>query len=87
MRKFIPVLALGAMATFLACRPVAPTPGPNEAIDPVCDYCRDLACIVVPITVATPRADYLGKTYYFCSENCRDAFLKDPPKYLQKTKA
>jgi len=25
---------------------------------------------------------YKGKTYYFCSENCREEFKQDPEKYL-----
>jgi YHS domain-containing protein len=28
--------------------------------------------------------EYQGKTYYFCCENCKDAFLKDPEKYVQQ---
>ncbi|MFP4081499.1 MAG: heavy metal-binding domain-containing protein [Candidatus Aminicenantes bacterium] len=27
---------------------------------------------------------YQGKTYYFCSEKCKDAFVKNPEKYTQK---
>jgi YHS domain-containing protein len=29
-------------------------------------------------------AEYQGKTYYFCCENCKEKFLKDPEQYLQK---
>ncbi len=28
------------------------------------------------------RSEYLGKTYYFCSEHCKTAFDRDPEKYL-----
>lgn len=28
--------------------------------------------------------EYKGKTYYFCCENCKEAFIKDPEKYTQK---
>src|SRR5437899_12014579 len=31
---------------------------------------------------ATQRADYEGKTYYFCAPGCRKAFESDPHKYL-----
>jgi YHS domain-containing protein len=84
MRTLLPGIALIALA---ACSPVRTAAGPGEAIDPVCAYCRDMACIVVPVTKETPRAEYMGKTYYFCSDSCRDSFLKDPEKYLPKPKA
>jgi YHS domain-containing protein len=32
----------------------------------------------------TPKYEYEGKTYYFCCENCKDAFIKDPEKYIIK---
>jgi len=28
--------------------------------------------------------EYEGKTYYFCCEGCKEKFVKDPEKYLQK---
>jgi len=28
--------------------------------------------------------EYEGKTYYFCCENCKDAFMKDPEKYAHQ---
>ncbi len=64
-----------------ACRPAQVTPGPGEAVDCVCATNRDLACITVAKSPDTPHADYQGRTYYFCSEHCRAAFLKDPEKY------
>lgn len=75
-----------SIAVLFGCRPVVPIAGPGEAIDPVCAYCRDLACIVVPVTADTAKADYKGHTYYFCSDRCRDSFLSDPEKYLPKGK-
>ncbi|MES1210941.1 MAG: YHS domain-containing protein [Acidobacteriota bacterium] len=32
----------------------------------------------------TPQAEYRGKTYYFCSEECREEFLRNPGKYASK---
>jgi len=32
----------------------------------------------------SPKYEYKGKTYYFCCENCKEAFMKNPEKYLQK---
>ncbi len=28
------------------------------------------------------KIEYRGKTYYFCSESCKDHFEKDPEKYI-----
>lgn len=28
--------------------------------------------------------EYKGKTYYFCSEECKEEFIKNPEKYIQK---
>src|SRR5438067_1973271 len=41
------------------------------AIDPVCGMRVDTAD-------AAATAEYEGKTYYFCSQACHDAFLSDP---------
>jgi Cu+-exporting ATPase len=30
---------------------------------------------------AAATAEHEGKTYYFCSEACRDAFVDDPASY------
>src|SRR5262249_42054659 len=48
---------------------------------PVCRENADLACLMVRITDSTPRVEYQGRTYYFCSEECRAAFEKQPAKY------
>ena len=48
----------------------------------VCKKNADLACINVDVTASTPSYVYQGKTYYFCSEDCRKDFIKNPPRYL-----
>ena len=50
----------------------------------VCRYRNDLACVCVRVKDTTPRAEYQGATYYFCSEDCRAAFVKTPAKFLPK---
>lgn len=30
------------------------------------------------------KAEYEGKTYYFCSQHCKDRFLKEPEKYIEQ---
>jgi len=58
----------------------ASTEGHAECL--VCKYNADLACLDVSINDQTPTFDYNGKRYYFCSEECRDDFAKNPQKYL-----
>lgn len=50
----------------------------------VCQYNNDLACVHVKVKETTPRTEYQGTTYYFCSDECRAAFLLKPRKYLPK---
>jgi P-type Cu+ transporter len=52
----------------------------DEAIDPVCGMRID------PHN-AKHRADYQGRTYYFCSSGCRTRFVADPKKYLGERQA
>jgi len=47
----------------------------NMAIDPVCKMEVDEAS-------AKWKAEYKGKTYYFCAPGCKTAFEADPEKYL-----
>jgi YHS domain-containing protein len=49
----------------------------------VCKENVDLACVDVAVDATTPRYAYEGKTYYFCSDECRDKFAKDPAKYAK----
>lgn len=46
------------------------------AIDPVCK-------MEVEPGSAPAKAEYKGKTYYFCAPGCKVAFEKDPEKYLR----
>jgi YHS domain-containing protein len=75
------VLAAGcATSSYEAAR----NSGPRETCH-VCRYNNDLACVCVTVTENTPKADYEGTTYYFCSEDCRTAFLKKSAKYAPKS--
>ena len=49
----------------------------------VCKENADLACVDVKVKGDTPRAEYNGKSYYFCSDDCRREFLKHPEKYAR----
>ena len=49
------------------------------AIDPVCK-------MNVDEKKAAATYEYKRKTYYFCAVGCKQAFAKDPEKYLNKQK-
>jgi Cu+-exporting ATPase len=43
--------------------------------DPVCG-------MMVEPDGAAAKADYEGKTYYFCSVDCKEEFEEDPDSYI-----
>ncbi|MFH1651123.1 MAG: YHS domain-containing protein [Chloroflexota bacterium] len=46
---------------------------------------KDLVCgMDVDEKTAPAKAEYKGKTYYFCAPGCKKAFEADPEKYLKK---
>ncbi len=45
------------------------------AIDPVCG-------MQVSEENAAASEEYMGKTYHFCSQYCRDEFVQDPDAYV-----
>ena len=51
-----------------------------EVTDPVCK-------MVIEDKDAVATSLYNGKTYYFCAEQCKEAFDKDPESYLMPTQA
>lgn len=70
--------ALPALTRLLESSPVAPVTGERVLslrFDPVC------AMVINPsrARATTTRGD---RTYYFCSENCRECFERDPNAYL-----
>ncbi len=72
----VPSLPSDLPASILAMRPAKiPTPGPGEALDPVC-------YMLVEIATARYQAVYADRTYYFCAPGCKRSFEKDPLKYL-----
>jgi len=81
-RSAIPRALLAALLALVAC--VAPAPGPGEAECPVCRVEGDWACLCVRIEADTPSCEVDGKTYYFCSEECRAAFLEQADRYPRR---
>lgn len=47
----------------------------NEVLDPVCGMRFDES-------QAVAEARYEGTTYHFCATGCRDAFERDPERFL-----
>ena len=58
--------------------PAASADSAEKQPDPVCKMKVD------PKTA--PKAEYQGKTYYFCGESDRQKFLANPAKYLKETR-
>ncbi len=50
----------------------------------VCKKNADLACVDVSVSSKTPTYMYNGASYYFCSDECREKFEKNPQSYLEK---
>ena len=89
------VMGLGTL--FFACNS-APSPAPAAAPSAIVSPATDLKkpgeakigdktkCPVggdeFVVTDTTPKADYEGKTYYFCCPPCAGKFKADPKKYL-----
>jgi YHS domain-containing protein len=75
-------LLLAAVLSGLACDgPSAPT---TPAAPTTMAACLPCGGHQLAVTDKTPRCEHDGVTYYFCSDACRDAFLKDPAKYLPR---
>ena len=45
---------------------------------------KDPVCGMTVKADSPLRHEHDGKTYWFCSDMCRDRFVKDPAKYLAK---
>ena len=77
--------ALLALASGCATTPkgTAQNSGPTDTCH-VCRYNNDLACLCVKVKDNTPKTEHQGVAFYFCSEDCKTAFLKKPEKYLSK---
>jgi len=70
-----PIILLAALAVLLAVGVMAQQKSGDTALDPVCG-------MTVVKANAKGTFDYKGTTYYFCSTGCKEAFAKDPDKYL-----
>ena len=82
------LLAALAAPALSACRASASVTievdDPTRAHCPVCEAEGDLACLWVRIGTDTPSSTYQGRTYYFCSEQCKQDFDRKPAKYVPR---
>ena len=70
------IMIMAALAFVLVIAAVGQQKSGDTAIDPVCG---------MTVVKATAKAtyEYKGTTYYFCNPGCKDAFAKEPEKYLK----
>lgn len=78
--QFRLIMILAALAAVLVLGVFAQQQAADKAVDPVCG---------MSVVKANAKAtfDYKGTTYYFCSTGCKDAFAKEPDKYLKAQQA
>lgn len=81
MNIVIAMLLASSAGCAASSRGAASDPGPTATCH-VCRYNNDLACVSVKLEDTTPRTEYQGETYYFCSDDCRTVFAQNPQKYL-----
>jgi YHS domain-containing protein len=77
MNKKVRLISLlTVMAIILVIGALAQQQSAETAVDPVCG---------MPVVKSNAPAtfDHKGTTYYFCNVGCKEAFAKDPEKYLQ----
>lgn len=70
------IMLMAALAFVLVIGVLAQQKSGDTAIDPVCG---------MTVVKATAKAtyEYKGTAYYFCNTGCKEAFAKDPEKYLK----
>jgi YHS domain-containing protein len=79
------VLSLAGLGLACACLPAGSIalaqgqgkPPTTTVKDPVCGMTIDPAS-------AKGKIEHKGKTYYFCSDDCKAKFAKDPAQYAEK---
>jgi YHS domain-containing protein len=78
------ILALALLLGAGACTTSAPADDGPTAECPVCRHEGDLACVCVHVQSDTPHCECAGKTYYFCSDECRADFVAHPERYTTR---
>lgn len=78
--RHVPIVLLAALTVVLAIGGLAQQAATDKAVDPVCG-------MTVVKANAKATYDYKGTTYYFCNTGCKDAFVKEPDKFLKAQEA
>ncbi|HXJ48035.1 MAG TPA: YHS domain-containing protein, partial [Candidatus Acidoferrum sp.] len=81
-------IALLALADLVTARRKRGHVAPPPAVASPVVFATDQVCgmTVDPLT-SQHRADHGGTTYWFCSGGCKDAFEKEPERYLRRIEA
>ena len=74
--RHVPIVLLAALTVVLAIGGLAQQAATDKAVDPVCG-------MTVVKANAKATYDYKGTTYYFCNTGCKEAFVKEPDKFLK----
>ena len=75
-KKMLSIMIMAALALVFVIAAVGQQKSGDTAIDPVCG-------MTVVKAAAKATLEYKGPTYYFCNPGCKDAFAKEPEKYLK----
>ena len=79
MKRIYSLALLAILAGCASSAPRAMSSAHSECL--VCKKNADLACVDIDVDKTTPSAAYNGKTYYFCSDECKKEFEKNPAKF------
>jgi Cu+-exporting ATPase len=85
-RRFVlRALPASLAAAWLLAAPAAHA-GQGEQDKP--EKVKDVVCgmTIDPAKAKGGKSEYKGKTYYFCSEDCKKKFDKEPAKYVPDPK-
>jgi len=79
-KNHLPIVLLAVLAVVMVAGAMAQQAATDKAVDPVCG-------MTVVKANAKATYDYKGTTYYFCNTGCKEAFVKEPDKFLKAQEA
>lgn len=79
------ILLLIGLVALIGCKKKSEPAAPSETAEAVSEEIQQTICPVMagPID-KNIFTEYKGKKVYFCCASCKDAFEKEPEKYLEK---
>lgn len=87
MRELLMVLlALSMLGFGLSCGSKEEVPEKVEVTEKTGtqEKAKDLVCGMEIASEGAVKTEYEGRTYYFCSVACKDAFEKEPEKWAEE---